>query len=196
VDVPECESFPPAPPDALLRRKIINGFCEAIEPSKFEEAGCAVCGALTLKTELSKLSTVNIDLNVLNAIGLGFTRKERKLPTEPISELNGHVIDTLCQHICIHCKKKVRRRKVPKFALARGLWLGEIPEQLQQLSFPEKLLVGRVRHNQCVGAKTTNLWDSFLDLKKSMRALMTCDFPVPPMPPTYIINCSDPGVTA
>jgi hypothetical protein len=21
---------------------------------------------------------------------------------------------------------------------------------------------------------------------------MTCDFPVPPIPPTYIINCSDP----
>ena len=47
-----------------------------------------------------------------------------------------------------------------------------------------------------VGVKTTNLWDSFLDLWKSMRALMTCDFPIPPIPPTYIINCSDPGVTA
>src|SRR3984893_1922369 len=39
---------------------------------------------------------------------------------------------------------------MPKFALARGLWLGEIPEELQQLSFAEKLLVSRVRHNRCV----------------------------------------------
>jgi hypothetical protein len=34
--------------------------------------------------------------------------------------------------------------------LARGLWFGNIPEELQQLSFAEKLLIGRVRHNQCV----------------------------------------------
>ena len=38
----------------------------------------------------------------------------------------------------------MRHGKVPKFALARGLWLGEIPEELQQLSFAEKLLIGRV----------------------------------------------------
>jgi hypothetical protein len=29
-----------------------------------------------------------------------------------------------------------------------------------------------------------------------MSALITCDFPVPAIPPTYIISCSDPGVTA
>ena len=37
-----------------------------------------------------------------------------------------------------------------KFALAKGLWLGEIPDELQQLSFAEKLLICKVRHNQCV----------------------------------------------
>ena len=150
VDAPAQNSFPPAPPDASLRRKIINDFCNAIKPSKFEEAGCAVCGALTLKTELSNLSSLNIDLSVLNTSGLGFTRKERKYSTEPISELDGPVIDTSCGYICISCKDKLRHRKLPKFALARGLWLGEIPDELQQLSFAEKLLVGRVRHNRCV----------------------------------------------
>ena len=65
-------------------------------------------------------------------------------------ELDGNVIDTSCQHICIYCEKTVRCRKKPKFALARGLWLGNIPEELQQLSFAEKLLIGRVRHNRCV----------------------------------------------
>ena len=34
-----------------------------------------------------------------------------------------------------------------KFALARGLWLGEIPDELQQLNFAEKLLIDKVRHN-------------------------------------------------
>ena len=39
---------------------------------------------------------------------------------------------------------------MPKFSLTRGLWLGSIPDELQQLSFSGKLLVGMVRHNQCV----------------------------------------------
>jgi len=142
--------FPPAPPNHSLRRKIIDGFCNATAPSKFEEAGCAVCGSLSLRSNLSELSSLHIDLSVLNAAGHGFTRKERKFSTEPITELNGNVIDTSCRYICVGCEKKVRCGKVPKFALARGLWLGEIPEELQHLSYAEKLLIGRVRHNKCV----------------------------------------------
>jgi len=150
VDVPAYETFPPAPPDASLRKNIINGFCDATDPSRFEEAGCAVCGVLTLQTELSDLRSLNIDLSLLNTAGLGFTRKERKDSAEPISELDGPAIDTSCRYICISCKDKVRHRKIPKFALARGLWLGKIPDELQQLSFAERLLIGRVRHNRCV----------------------------------------------
>jgi hypothetical protein len=150
VNAPVHNTFPPAPPDALLCRKIIKDFCNATEPSKFEEAGCAVCGALTLQAELSDLSSLNIDLSVLHTSGLGFTRKERKSLVEPISELDGPAIDTSCHSICIPCKDKVKQRKMSKFALARGLWIGEIPDELQQLSFTEKLLIGRVRHNRCV----------------------------------------------
>ena len=142
--------FPPAPPNSSLRKKIINDFCEATAPSNFAESGCAVCSSLTLKSHLSELSSLNIDLSVLNAPGCGFTRKERKLSTEPITELRGNIVDTSCQYICTHCENKVRCGKMPKFALARGLWLGEIPEELQQLSFAEKLLIGRIRHNRCV----------------------------------------------
>jgi hypothetical protein len=141
------QDFPPTPPDTLLRRKIVDGFCKATAPAKFEEAGCAVCGSLTLQTELFKLNSLDIDLSVLNTTGQGFTKKERKCSTDPITELDGNVIDTSCEHICVYCEKKIRCGKIPKFALARGLWLGEIPEELQQLSFAEKLLIGRVRHN-------------------------------------------------
>ena len=150
VNTPIHNTFPPAPPNASLRQKIIKDFCDATEPSKFEEAGCTVCGALILQTELSDLSSLNIDLSMLNTSGLGFTRKERKIPMEPISELDGPAIDTSCHCICISCKDKVRHKKMPKVALARGLWLGEVPNELQQLSFTEKLLIGKVRHNRCV----------------------------------------------
>jgi len=39
---------------------------------------------------------------------------------------------------------------VPKFALAKGLWIGKVPEELQGLSFAEQLLIARVRHNRCI----------------------------------------------
>ena len=56
-------------------------------------------------------------------------------------------MDTSCKYICTDCEQKVRCGKMPKFALARGLWLREISEELQQLSFTEKLLIARIRHN-------------------------------------------------
>jgi hypothetical protein len=70
---PEVQStshnFPPVPPNPCLHRKIISEFYNATAPSKFEEAGCAVCGSLTLRSELSELSSLDIDLSVLNAAG-------------------------------------------------------------------------------------------------------------------------------
>jgi hypothetical protein len=87
---------------------------------------------------------------VLNTSGLGFTRKESEYAAEPISELDGPAIDASSDYICISCKDKVRLKRLPKFALADGLWLGKIPDELQQLRFAEKLLIGWVRHSRCV----------------------------------------------
>ena len=35
-------------------------------------------------------------------------------------------------------------------ALANDLWIGNVPEELQGLTYAEKLLIARVRHNRCV----------------------------------------------
>ncbi|KAI0753006.1 hypothetical protein C8Q80DRAFT_1097169, partial [Daedaleopsis nitida] len=35
-------------------------------------------------------------------------------------------------------------------SLANGLWVGEIPPQLLDLSWTEKMLVSRVKHNICI----------------------------------------------
>ncbi|KAH7907986.1 hypothetical protein BJ138DRAFT_1013642, partial [Hygrophoropsis aurantiaca] len=39
--------FPPKPPTAALRKKIIRHFCEESSGRRLEETGCAVCGSLT-----------------------------------------------------------------------------------------------------------------------------------------------------
>ena len=50
--IQENVKFPPSPPSKRLMHKIITGFCNDTHPSKFEEAGCAVCGQLVVMTKL------------------------------------------------------------------------------------------------------------------------------------------------
>jgi hypothetical protein len=143
-------SFPPSPPSDVLQWTIIKDFCEATASKIFEESGCTVCGALTLQSDLFEINCVNNKLSILAADGLGFTQQEWTALTDPISECDGPVIDKDCHYICKSCKNAVNCGKVPKFALARGLWIGKVPEELQGLSFAEQLLIARVRHNRCI----------------------------------------------
>ncbi|KAI0739248.1 hypothetical protein C8Q80DRAFT_1222380 [Daedaleopsis nitida] len=39
---------------------------------------------------------------------------------------------------------------MPGDSLANGLWIGEIPPQLKDLSWTEKMLISRVKHNICI----------------------------------------------
>jgi len=50
--------------------KIINGFCNDTHPSKFEEAGCAVCDQLVVMTKLIQPTNVKCSLGPLMHIGV------------------------------------------------------------------------------------------------------------------------------
>ncbi|KAG1766496.1 hypothetical protein EV702DRAFT_1050664 [Suillus placidus] len=45
-------------------------------------------------------------------------------------------------HVCSWCLQDLRAHKLPKFALANGLWVGKIPSELAILTLPERLLIG------------------------------------------------------
>ncbi|KAJ7888215.1 hypothetical protein B0H13DRAFT_1888530 [Mycena leptocephala] len=113
----EVYPVPPKPPSMQLRHKIITGMCKDLEPSTFEEAGCA----------FTPRDKVEVDWKLLNVTGV--TRRERRTGSDPIEELNG---------------------PLPFRSLANFTWIGRAPWQLQDLSFADKRLVARVRHNRCV----------------------------------------------
>ncbi|KAG6905752.1 hypothetical protein DXG01_000915 [Tephrocybe rancida] len=46
--------------------------------------------------------------------------------------------------VCVLCNKQLLKGKLPKNALANGLWVGDIPEALQDLTFAECLMIARV----------------------------------------------------
>ncbi|KAJ3764371.1 hypothetical protein EV360DRAFT_31602, partial [Lentinula raphanica] len=141
------QSFPPLPVSQSDIDDSIRRWCSASSVDAFEEAGCAVCGLLTLKTNLSPLKHVKNMLHILDVTGV--TRVVRTSAEEPIRECRGPVVDKQCAQVCSTCRASIREGKVPRFALCNGLWLGDVPPELKDLTFYEKMLVSRVRHSKC-----------------------------------------------
>jgi hypothetical protein len=138
--------FPPVPLSKHSTSLIVASACKKLTPSYIEESGCAVCGMLAPTRELSRLSAVKNYLGILKAPGV--TRVERAKSADKIREYPT-AIDHSCTQICNPCRASVRTGKMPKYALAKGIWLGQVPQELSSLRYIEKMLVARVRHNQC-----------------------------------------------
>ncbi|KAF8219193.1 hypothetical protein L208DRAFT_1143805, partial [Tricholoma matsutake] len=80
----------------------------------------------------------------------GMSQKERTCSDDPITDIEGPILDNDLDNICKPCFKSISQGKVPLMALANGKWIGKVPSQLKELSFAEQLLVARVRHNHCL----------------------------------------------
>ena len=139
--------FPPFPPSTELCENIVSDFCADTSPEVFEETGCAICGKLTPICETDELSEVE-NVNLLKVDGV--TRKARCKNTDPVRELRGPILAPGCNRVCPTCVESLNKEKMPILALANGLWVGEIPDELQDLTYAEQLLIARVRHNRCI----------------------------------------------
>jgi hypothetical protein len=148
VTPPPSSCFPPRPFSKELAEQIINGFCTDSEPMAIREAGCAVCGRLSRVSDLSPLHNYRDYLNVLSVKGV--TRQERRSVLDPIDDIDGPILDKKCSHICSSCAASIQRNNIPLNALANGLWIGDVPPQLQNLSFAERMMIARIRHNKCL----------------------------------------------
>ena len=143
----EPVEYPPPPINNIQSHQIISDFCAKSNKTSIEEAGCGVCGQLVPTVQLTRIKAVKNLLDVLQVPDV--TRIPRKNESEPIRGYKGPVLDYSCGNICDGCRQHVRNGKVPRNALANGLWLGPVPKELACLGFIEKLLVARVRINSC-----------------------------------------------
>ncbi|SJL08858.1 uncharacterized protein ARMOST_12229 [Armillaria ostoyae] len=172
-DVP----FPPAPLDNSLSHSIITDFCSAMSPNRFEESGCCVCGQLTPMDQLSEVKHMKCYMSVLENPQV--TRMEHDMTEQPIRSADGPVIDEGLPYICIRCRASVREGKVPAKSLANGLWLGAVPEVLSKLTFAERLLVSKVRHNCCfVKVSLASVGHPGLGSRKMISHIISFDTPV------------------
>jgi hypothetical protein len=139
--------FPPSPPSVELCQNIVSNFCADTSPDMFEEAGCAVCGKLTPICEMVELSEVE-NISLLKSDGVA--RKSRSKSSDLVKELRGPILAPGCSRVCPTCAESLDKKKIPTLALANGLWIGEIPDELQDLTYAEQLLIARVCHNRCI----------------------------------------------
>jgi hypothetical protein len=129
------QKFPPDPLSKQLTSSIVASACKKLTPRYIEESGCAVCGMLVPMLELSRLSAVKNYLDILKAPGV--TRVERTKLSGKICEYPT-AIDHSCTQICNACRASVWQGKVPKYALAKGIWLGQVPLELSSLRYMKK----------------------------------------------------------
>jgi hypothetical protein len=140
--------FPPIPPTAKLVHKIVTEFCKDTHPSQFEESGCAACGQLTPLKDLIKLNEIKCSLDPL--VRNGVTSFECTSESNEVLKSIAPILDADCHGMCYSCHKHLDKGVSPPMALANGLWLGKVPAELSRLSFVEKLLIARIRHNRCI----------------------------------------------
>ena len=162
--------FPPVPLDTTLSRHIIDQACSRMDAQNINESGCAVCGELKPLRDMSRLKAVKRQLDILSASGV--SRIERKKSSHCLREYTGPILDYNCSMICNSCRRSIRTSKVPRLALANGLWIGDVPPQLKCLNFVEKILVARIRHT-CAYVKVAS------GMRKMTANVVAFQSPVP-----------------
>lgn len=77
-------------------------------------------------------------------------KKKRFSKDQALKNISESILDHKYKHICIKCYETLQQGNVPHLALANGLWIGEVPDQLKNLSWTEQLLISKVIQNKCV----------------------------------------------
>lgn len=153
VSKPVPARFPPRPLTRDDVADIIRDWVADCSAKALAEAPCAVCAQLVATQQLRSLSLNDnwTDIVVQSAA--------RSLPHT--RSRTATVLDVLCHDavnfvtgtaaVCRVCYNAlVKRRTLPRLSLANGLWLGEQPCELSDLTFIEKQMVARYRHNHSI----------------------------------------------
>ncbi|KAJ2913327.1 hypothetical protein MD484_g7083, partial [Candolleomyces efflorescens] len=126
----------------------MRAFCDQLKPEAIEEVGCAVCAQLKLKKDMTPLAEYEEYLHVLENPDV--TRVLRESPADPPSGQVGPVTIPGLTGVCQLCAEALVKGHRPKLSLANGLWVGDVPDVLKELTLAEQTLISRVRHNRCV----------------------------------------------
>lgn len=132
-------SFMKAPSKAAVN----DAICQFIDRTSNEALAIGVCAVCARETNRADLT-----LRQLNSI----PSPHRLQPEDPHPHHN--IIDGMLLHppgmpteqsanICVNCLRALNSDKIPSFALANGMWIGDVPHELAYLTLPERLLIAK-----------------------------------------------------
>jgi hypothetical protein len=147
--------FPPPPLNKKQKAKIAAEYVSDLTPENIKEAPCGVCARLTTFSLLPDHLYPSPMFDVLRNELLESRIKELNSTQEsmfdnPLLCAEAFGSTTKCMAVCSNCAADLQSSRVPRLSIANGLWLGNVPRELQRLNFAEKMLIARYRHNTCL----------------------------------------------
>lgn len=130
--------------------KIIEEYCDATSNNALRRYECSFCGSLQPLNCFSKIPMAQLDISLLERA----VEELRDKTNQP--EIQTHrpqsIIDG-CYMLCTLCRREVTYlafRRIPVRSYANGTWVGDIPDELQGLTFLEEQCIARARATRCM----------------------------------------------
>ncbi|CAF4098595.1 unnamed protein product, partial [Adineta steineri] len=104
----------------------------------------------TMETNPSDIDYSNLHSEVSNGPNQTFSFHENiLLYRKGLSNNNTHDNECLCM-LCKDCYTAYTKAQIPKFSTANKMWIGDIPDELKDLTVVEEKLISIYRHNTCI----------------------------------------------
>jgi hypothetical protein len=125
-------------------KEVIDGaireFIDRTSNSALAVGVCAVCARETNRKDLSSLPLGQIPSpHRLRPVAV---HPQHHIVHEMLLQRAGLTNDGSA-NVCGECLRALKLDKIPAFALANGMWIGEIPHELAYLTLPERLLIAK-----------------------------------------------------
>jgi hypothetical protein len=136
-------AFPATPLNNDIRLSQAS-YLEALTNDTLRAVQCGICGREVLESESCIRRLSSIDKATLTPLN---PHQDMVLIDGCVVHLPGIVSIGTCTAqvsivVCDECEKDVVRRRQPYFSLARGCWVGQVPKELEALTFAEEMLIG------------------------------------------------------
>lgn len=139
-----------------LKEKIVKDFRAATSSAALAVFTCASCGREGPIESRLRRSHSDVNLDVLDSPTCHWNDPDYPAPPTPFQtgplrqkllDVRGVLVDgdDITLDLCLICMNSLRRRSVPKHALANKLYVGPVPKELKELTMVEESMIARAR---------------------------------------------------
>ncbi|KAJ3487728.1 hypothetical protein NLI96_g3330 [Meripilus lineatus] len=147
-------------PGIYEKLDMIRQWTDRISAANLYEKPCGVCARISLLKNMHVYPIDSASFSLLASNDTEISRRARTCPEDPVVAIEGPLLCSAAVfsgmqgkqmvRVCTDCHECLVSGSVPEFALVRGQWIGELPDELRHLNLVEKLCISLFRHNNCV----------------------------------------------